>query len=646
MTLRMCQAIVLVSALSGGGARGHDGPDPRAHWLFEQAFLNDDRLAAQVGPALKAEGTAAAETAGRLRCLRLDGREDLFVADAGWNAARAVLPDDALTVSALVSLDETMPFGGIVSAFQDNGNAETGWVLGYDDRHFTFGLSSAGADDGDGRMTYLKGTTRIEPSRWYHVCGVYDGETMQLWVNGVLDAETREQHGPIRYPSEGRLVLGAYADANESFPLHGRLGQVVIYDVAAKPAWVAHEFQHHASWVTLPPVPDPAKDFSFLVKPYLQYATGTSMRVMCEVSRPAQVRVRFGETARFGREAEATSDDRLLHAAMLDGLNPETGHYYQVLVQEDGRDTWLEGEIASFQTAANAETPFAFAVMGDTQGNPKVNGSLAEQIWRLRPNFLLIPGDLVDQGPIKRQWVDEFFASMSPLFSRVCFYPVIGNHEQNADHYYRYMSVPAPEYHYGFRYGNAAFFAIDSNKNVGPGSEQYAWLERELAALETAEKDGTSDVVWKFVSYHHPSYSSDEDDYGNLWKGKSTWGDMRIRPLTKLFDRYGVDIVWNGHIHSYERTWPIREGRVVEEGGTVYMIAGGGGGGLEQAGPIRPPFQNNVRRSHHFVFAAVNGRTMEIKSFDLDGRLFDTVTIRKPGGRATTGATPAARVGQ
>jgi acid phosphatase type 7 len=92
--------------------------------------------------------------------------------------------------------------------------------------------------------------------------------------------------------------------------------------------------------------------------------------------------------------------------------------------------------------------------------------------------------------------------------------------------------------------------------------------------------------------------------------------------LTELFDRYGVDVVWNGHIHSYERTWPMREGRVVQHdgNGTVYMITGGGGGGLEQAGPIRPPFQNNVRRGHHFVFVAINGRTMEVKSFDLEGK--------------------------
>jgi hypothetical protein len=242
---------------------------------------------------------------------------------------------------------------------------------------------------------------------------------------------------------------------------------------------------------------------------------------------------------------------------------------------------------------------------------------------------MVIPGDLVDDGPVKNQWVNEFFASMNPLFSRVCFYPVLGNHERDANHYYRYMDLPPPEYYYSFQYGNAMFFMLDSNKKVDPESEQYQWLEKQLQELEKKEQAGESDIVWKFVSYHHPSYSSDEDDYGNLWKGKSTWGDMRIRPLTKLFDRYRMDVVWNGHIHSYERTWPIRDGVTTEENGTVYVVAGGGGGGLEQAGPIRPPFQNNVKRGHHFVFVAINGKTLELKSYDLEGRLFDTVVIKK-----------------
>jgi hypothetical protein len=223
--------------------------------------------------------------------------------------------------------------------------------------------------------------------------------------------------------------------------------------------------------------------------------------------------------------------------------------------------------------------------------------------------------------------LNEFFASLNPLISRVPFYPVLGNHEQNADYYYRYMALPPPEYYYSFRYGNAAFFMIDSNKNVDEGSEQYRWLEKQLSELD--RRGSESGVVWRFVCFHHPVYSSDENDYGDLWKGKSRWGELRVRPLTKLFDKYKVDIVWNGHIHSYERTWPIAHGNVVQKQGTTYMITGGGGGSLEQAGPIRPPFQNNVRRGHHFVFVAINGTTLELKSFDVEGRLFDTLTIEK-----------------
>ncbi len=191
------------------------------------------------------------------------------------------------------------------------------------------------------------------------------------------------------------------------------------------------------------------------------------------------------------------------------------------------------------------------------------------------------------------------------------------------------MDLPAPEYYYSFRYGNAVFFMLDSNKKMDPESEQYLWLEKQLMSLEAEEQSGASQVVWKFASFHHPIYSSDENDYGDLWKGKSSWGDLRLRPLTKLFDEHSVDVVWNGHIHSYERTWPLESGEAAKSGGTTYMVTGGGGGGLEQAGPIRPWFQNNVRRGHHFVFVAIHDRTLELKSYDLEGRLFDSTVIKK-----------------
>jgi acid phosphatase type 7 len=626
-------ATLLVVLVACNTCFAHEGPDPRGAWLIDVAKIDGQSLKAQAGSNLSVIGSPRAEKVGHLNCMRLDGTETYFVAQDPWSKTKSTLPKDFITISTWVSLDSLLQNGGIISAFQDNGNFEKGWVLGYNKQSFSFGLSTEGADDGDGKMTYLSGKTSIEPGKWYHVCAVYDGSTMQLWVNGKLDAESTEQKGNILYPDDARLAIGAYLDSNELFPMDGRLAQVFVYDLAAKPAWIAYDFEQQEQWVALPAKLDPSKEFKFLVKPYLQFATKDSIRVMCEVNRPSKVSVRYGETSNFTNTVVATSDDRLLHTATLTGLTAEMGYYYQVIVEEDGQEETIRGEVNSFQTASLPNTPFAFAVMGDTQGNPAVNGTLAQYAWALRPNFLVIPGDLVDDGPVKKQWVNDFFASMNPLMCRVPFYPVLGNHERNADYYYRYMDLPPPEYYYSFQYGNTMFFMIDSNKKVDEESEQYLWLEKQLQELEAREKAGTSDVVWKFVSYHHPSYSSDEDDYGNLWKGKSTWGDLRIRPLTKLYDRYGVDVVWNGHIHSYERTWPMVDNKVTEDKGTIYMVTGGGGGGLEQAGPIRPPFQNNVRRGHHFVFVAVNGKTLELKSFDLDGRLFDTTTLKKSSGK-------------
>ena len=67
----------------------------------------------------------------------------------------------------------------------------------------------------------------------------------------------------------------------------------------------------------------------------------------------------------------------------------------------------------------------------------------------------------------------------------------------------------------------------------------------------------------------------------------------------------------------------------MQVGGTIYMITGGGGGGLETPGPYRPFFQNHVRRGHHYVMVHINGQRLEMRSYTLDDRLFDTMTIEK-----------------
>jgi hypothetical protein len=165
---------------------------------------------------------------------------------------------------------------------------------------------------------------------------------------------------------------------------------------------------------------------------------------------------------------------------------------------------------------------------------------------------------------------------MNQLVSRVPLFPVPGNGESDLHWYLRYHALAESGYRYAFRYGNAEFFMLDSNRPMGPGSEQYAWLDQAL---------GASRARWKFVCHHHPVYSSDEDDYGDAFAGPVATGDDNPRSAVPLYEKYAVDVVFYGHIHAYERTWPMAEGRVNLQRGVRYVQTGGGG---RQPGGLRP----------------------------------------------------------
>ena len=561
---------------------------------------------------------------GPAQALVFDGFTDYLLVATNAATAKALLPTRDFSVAAWVLVNDTRPDGALIGFVQDNGDVESGWALGYNRRSFTFSLASVGANDGNGKLTRIPAKAAIEPGRWHYVVGTYDGTTMRLYVDGAAEAESTTQSGDILYAEQGRYAIGAFVDDNEVNPFEGALYEVKTYNRVLTAAEIAATAQRNADFLAWrSPV---NRQLTFLVPPYLQRATSNSITIMAETAQPAQLTVEYGEWQPLKQKAVSASN-QLINTVRLTGLKPFTQYFYRVTAV-DASNNVARSEITSFQTLPGADQAWAFGVIGDTQRNPEITRRCAEGIFALRPNMLIHCGDVVDDGFAKQQWIYDLLVPSTKLFSQVPVFPVIGNHEKNSHWYYDYFDLPEPEYFYTFKCGNAEFFMIDSNKDCGPGSDQYKWLEKALSE---------SKATWKFTAHHHPCFSSDEDDYGDHLKGKPgepfEWGDTNVRRLVPLYEKYGVDINFAGHIHSYERTWPILQMSINQKKGVRYIVSGGGGGGLEQAAPQRSWFSIHVQRGHHYGFAAVFDRTIQFKAYDVDGRLFDTFELTKPADR-------------
>lgn len=617
-------ALVAVAVYFGQPTAAEPKPDlkPTAHWVFNADGVSGNKVAPRAGKLTGTLlGSPKVETNSPTARLELGGPADGVLVKDRVAADADFLPKEAITLAAWVRIDETTEWGGIVGCMQDNGPAESGFILGYNKTAFQFGLAAAGSrvpGKDHGKITYLVGKTKYERGKWYHVAAVYDGKQMRLYVNGQPDGASDEQKGAILYAKSAPFVIGRYRDDDEDFPMQGAIKEVMLCPHAVPAEQLAAHFAADKALAELPSTIQPGP--RFVVEPYLQYATRTSMTVMWETEVPATAVVEYGTT--FPPKQSAKVEKPVaLGEVKLDNLEPNTKYFYRV-VCADAEGRKLEGKPLTFMTAPGANDAWSFTVVGDTQRNPTVTGKVAKLMWERRPNFVLHCGDVVDDGAAKWQWTGDLFKPCNELFGRVAVFPCIGNHEKNHEHYYKYFSLPKPEFYYSYTYGNAEFFVLDTNllRDLTEKGEQYKWLDKALAA---------STAKWKICYHHHPVYSSDSDDYGNTAKGPTTAGDVRTRELVKLYEKHNVDVVFNGHIHLYERTWPVRAGKVDQKTGIVHVTSGGGGGRLEDVAPTPAFFKQEGRVDFHFCYATVHEGTFNLKAFDHEGRLFDQFTLKK-----------------
>ncbi|MFA5205720.1 MAG: LamG-like jellyroll fold domain-containing protein [Lentisphaeria bacterium] len=521
----------------------------------------------------------------------------------------ATLPVRCMTVEAWVSVGRPAECGGMVGVFPAKGKLEQGWFLGYRNNRFCFAI----ADQLVNKMFEVSAETAFEPNRWYHVAGTFDGEQKKIYVNGQLENMSKHGRYDIGYPQDGVYAIGLYREYGKDKVLDGMIREVRVYDRALSQGEIRRQiFQQHL------PVP------MIVTGPYLQQGTQTTQVIMWETSEPGTALVEYGENTQSMRRVEDKTV-ATIHEIQLSNLKPQTQYFYRVI--SPTAKGIQASAVCTFQTAVKDDAAFAFVVMGDsfTWVADAERPRIFDLAWRERPNLVMHVGDVVPGGKFgKDLWPREWLLPAGELMSHVPLYVAIGNHEENADWFYQYVSYPRPENFYSFDYGNAHFAVLDSNQARGflPGGKQYEWLAKDL---------GQSKAQWKFVFLHHPPYSSDDDDYGDTWrKTASVCGEASPRQLVPLFERYNVDIVWSGHIHLYERTWPLRAGKIDRKNGVTYVTTGGGGSDLEDFSPVRNWFAAKLHRNWHYCLVTIHGESLRLTALDIGGNLFDVYDLNRP----------------
>jgi len=331
-------------------------------------------------------------------------------------------------------------------------------------------------------------------------------------------------------------------------------------------------------------------DVILIRRPYLQSVTAHSIIVAWETDKPGLGAVVYGETDAYGsRVADPTLGTR--HAVTLTDLVPYTLYHYRV--ERMGAPL---SEDATFRTAAGPDqTRFTFVVFGDTRTQHQRHQTVVERLLVLEPDFVIHTGDLVGDGRLAREW-ERFFEIERELMAHVPTFLVLGNHERDNPRYFDLFYLPGNERWYTFDYGNARFVClqVDGNADFGPGSEQYVWLEETLAA---------NTQPWLFVVFHVPAYTS----------VRVGLEDAVRQALSPLFEQHGVDVVFNGHSHNYERN---------EVNGITYVVTGGGGAPL-YAMQEREPTQAAFALAYHVVLVEIDGDQLKATAISSEGEVLD-----------------------
>ncbi len=257
------------------------------------------------------------------------------------------------------------------------------------------------------------------------------------------------------------------------------------------------------------------------------------------------------------------------HSVIFEGLKPDTLYAYRV---GDGHEHWSEW--IQFRTAKKGYAPTQFVYFGDAQNDILEHWSrVIRMAYQTAPNasFVVHAGDLVNYAHRDFEWA-EWFKSGGFIHSQWTAIPVAGNHEFSpiekgkprklSIQWRPQFTLPVemdlvPELHesvYTVDYQDVRVIVLNSNDQL---EAQTDYIEKQL-------KDCTA--KWKIITCHHSIFAPARGR--NFQFARDHW-----KPL---LDKYGVDLVLNGHDHTYARGHvPVltADGKDASGLGTVYVTS-------------------------------------------------------------------------
>jgi Calcineurin-like phosphoesterase len=458
-----------------------------------------------------------------------------------------------------------------------------------------------------------------------------------------------------------------------------------------------------------------APEAPFLAYPYLQpghtQAPGKLVLLWHAPDSDAAWAVEYRPgTGRSWQAAPAPSSSRVAVAGIephrvyhvsLKGLPPGEGFSYRV--SKDGTVVFQ----AEARAPKSADQPHRIVVFGDCGANTPEQTAIAYRTFLEKPDLVMITGDIVYGKGLVSEYRENYWpiynadkASPSegaPLMRSTLFVASPGNHDiasrdlgktPDGLAYYYYWFQPlngpigkeggslvapivGPEANkkafleaagrsfprmanFSFDYGNVHWTILDANATVD-------WTDRELQQWVASDLAAAQKAKWRFVNFHQPGFSS----------SKTHFDEQYMRIMAPTFEAGKVDLVFNGHVHNYQRSYPLRfepsvanyaapvvgkDGKLAKNRhvdgkftfdksyngqsatspeGVIYIVSGAGGQHLydpeQQDDPAswQPFTYKHISKVHTLTVVDVDGSTATVRQLTADGVEVDRFVVTK-----------------